>query len=81
MIFNYIVDQHTQRDMRLTAEAEDAIAESAVSGGPTVDRNEIVLRTRLKVQTILCTEYRYVPMSPSKFLNLTTSSKEIRTSP
>ena len=52
-----------QCDVRLAAEAERAIAEYTAGGGPTTNRTEIMLKTHLELQTILCTEYRYVPFS------------------
>lgn len=59
LVYRLIVNRHGQRDLRLVTEARKVIAESrANNSGPS--RTEIVLKMHLELQTILCTEYRYV---------------------
>ena len=52
-----IVDRCNQRDMRLAIEAQRAVISTVVNGGHGGSRR---LNTLLELQTVLCTEYRYV---------------------
>ena len=52
-----VVNRHRQRDTRLTAEAQNAIAAHRGTGVNVIRRR---LKTLLALETILCTEYRYV---------------------
>ena len=52
-----IVNRHMQRDALLTAEAHSAIT---THGGIGANGRRTKLNTLLALQTILCTEYRYV---------------------
>lgn len=54
-----IVDRCSKRDQRLIMEAEAVIAKS-VADKDQESKTEIVLKTHLELQTVLCTEYRYV---------------------
>ena len=62
LVFTFIVNRQMRRDIQLTAEAELVVAESTAGMGPGANQAEVVLRIHLELQTILCTEYRYVPI-------------------
>ena len=55
-----IVDRCNQRDMRLAIEAQRAVISTVANGGHGGSRR---LNTLLELQTVLCTEYRYVRSS------------------
>lgn len=54
-----VVNRCNQRDARLTAEAQKAIADAA-DGNHEESEVNVRLRILLELQTTLCTEYRYV---------------------
>ena len=76
-----ITTRHVQRDMRLIAEA-DRVA-NAVGGGGSHGTGVAHMRlsTQLELQTILCTEYRYVPQPTACNPKPTIPIKGIHTSP
>jgi len=51
---------HLNRDLRLAEEAKKAIDRYAASGAPESSVAYVGLKIWLEVETILCTEYRYV---------------------
>jgi len=55
-----VVNRNIQRDIRLTTEAEKAIDAYMADRGPGASETSVSLSTLLELQTILCTEYRYV---------------------
>ena len=56
MIHAAVANRYAQRDMQLIAEASDVIANM----GPGAGNTYMGLSTQLELETILCTEYRYV---------------------
>ena len=60
MISVVVTNRYMQRDMRLFAEADRVIAANTVDGSPEANETHIGLSVQLELQTILCTEYRYV---------------------
>ena len=58
-IFGVVVNRHHQRDVQLTAEARRVIAARTSNMGPGARKDYIRFKTRLELQTLLCTEYRY----------------------
>jgi len=55
MVHAIVVNRCNQRDVRLAAEANQAIAAHVANGGYVV---HVGLKTQLELQTILCVEYR-----------------------
>lgn len=59
-MFAVIKNRCRQRDMRLAAEANRAVAAQIAERGPGANNTHIQLKTQLELQKILQTEYRYV---------------------
>ena len=68
MIHAAVVNRYAQRDMRLIAEASDIIANM----GPRAGNTHMGLSTQLELETILCTEHRYI-QPPRPHYNLRTN--------
>ena len=60
MIYAIVTIHHVQHDMQLIAEADKAITEMVTKKGPGAREASIRLATKLELQTILCTKYRYI---------------------
>ena len=59
-VLTIVMNHHHTRDARLTLEANGAIAARATGGDSGGNNVYVTLKTQLELQTILCTEYRYV---------------------
>jgi hypothetical protein len=60
LVYTLVADRHRQLDTRLTAEVESIIAASMADRGPGACQINFALGVQLELQTILCTEYRYI---------------------
>ena len=59
-MFAVISNHHKEREAKLAAEVEEAIAAQIKEKGPRANREYIAFKTQLELYSILCLEYRCV---------------------